>query len=888
MNNEKDNKEKIEKNVELRVLIIGEMGVGKKSIAKRFRLLNCTETKKNLFSLKKSEDDEEEEEQVFKNNIYLSSEYEEVLLEEELKNKKREQQRLDLMRFAKFYKIDLDSIEITFYPCIEAEPLPLDYIPSNENEDNIFETKNKITLKKLINEIAQIIMKPLSNPKNHLEVLFLFCFDLGDRNTFTQLKLYYSQINKNFDLKNHFHKILVGNKLDKKNVNTFFNNSINKFIEDTSLKYYEISTFMFFSFENFLEKIFYNIFGNFKNFSEDSFKKKFHNVLEEKSTFLQSERKIYETNLNPSPNAYQNNPYEYPIKNRDLKKLFKEKQKYNKKIFINKEGPVFPPLKKKNEFKENLSDSFENKKEKEIKELLHNEKSENNAKVDIIKDIGTIIWDSDKLKEIKDILIPTSKKEGYTMGICLNNFLGLRKNRRDKNIKLNLELSEEIMEGLDLTVRKKHILKRALSQETYDNNKKKYYKNKFTNFKNNQNNINRRHKKVIEQNEQILKEKINNCIEKEKKYLKKYIKMQKAKLNQQKKLQKQNILKSFEKKALIQKACFYSPPSTITTNKGFSFGHKLQSKIKVYSPDFPNLLDDFEKVIIKNSKIQKKIKGAERFPKTKSEVFQKSEELKTIEENQKIFESKRKKFIKNRFHNFFKERKNRKKHVIHNKESLIKEDEKEFNEQIVKQYKTSNDYFAREINYNLVENSSPKYTIKGRYNIHNSLSYQSFYKSTDDIFNPYEEEDDSIYSRRRRKYQNDMLLLENPNFDNVKPRYPAFSFGSSERFKTFNANIDKKINDKNSPNIETNLYKDGNFGYQDYQSFLKSQTMMGTEKKFRCYKDNGVPGPGNYKILNFAEEISKKGDLINKIRQKIKEKENNKMLPDNNLDKKYH
>ena len=37
------------KNLELRVLIIGEAGVGKKTITKRFKLLNCTETKETSF-----------------------------------------------------------------------------------------------------------------------------------------------------------------------------------------------------------------------------------------------------------------------------------------------------------------------------------------------------------------------------------------------------------------------------------------------------------------------------------------------------------------------------------------------------------------------------------------------------------------------------------------------------------------------------------------------------------------------------------------------------------------------------------------------------------------------------------------------------------------------
>ena len=892
MNNIKETNETIEKNVELRILIIGEAGIGKKSIARRFKLLNCTETKETQFSLKKLE--EENDEKSEKNNYYTSSNnfYDTFSDEFEALNQKREEQRLNLMKISKIYKIDLDSIEISFYPCTEAEPLPLDYVPRNDNESNIFEAKNKISLKKLNNEIAQIIMRPLSFHKNHLEVLFLFCFDLSNKNTFNQLKLYYSQINTNFDLKKNYHKILIGNKIDKKNINNEINNSIKKFANETSMKYYEISTFMFFNFENFFEKIFYQIFGGFVNFSVESFKKNFHNILEQKSTFLQSERKIYKTNLNPSPNAYKNNQYEYPKRKRDLVKLFKEKEKYNKKIFINKEGPVFPPLPKKNIFKDNLSElSFENKKDNE-KESKKNLNTLFSNELEILEN-EPIIWDSEKQKKIKEILTPNSRKKGCTLGISVNNSLGLMKNRRENNIKLNLKLSDAIDNGFNLNKKNKHMLKRALSQETYEHKKKEYYKNKLEKMKKNEEDLNERHEKNKKLQNDILEGKNKLCLEKEKKYLNNYIKKQKEKLAKQKKVRKLNFIKSFSRNSIIHKTGFFSPTSTLSKNKGFSFGQKLPMKIKVDSPDYPNLLDDFEKIVYKNSKNINIIKGADRFPKTKSDIYEISESI-TLDKKFQNFESKRKKFIKNRFVDFFKDRRNKKKLVKLNKINLIKEDENDFNEQILKQYKTTKDYYEREINYNLVENASPQYTIKGKYNYHNSPSSQSYYNSSYDIFETYDDDldDDDIYNKRKNKYKKDDLLFENPNYSKVKPSYPSFSFGSSERFKAFNSNKNKK----GGFIIENDLFQNGIFGLEDHQSFLKAQTLMGTERKFRSYKDNGVPGPGNYKIMNFAEEISKKGEIVNnirqkineknemenKIRQKIKEKENNKM--DNNFE----
>ena len=231
MNNIKKSNEKVAKNVELRILIIGEPNIGKKSIAKRFKILNCTETKQTLFSIVNL--DEENTEKQTKNYFYSSyNSMDEGSEEIDIQTEKREEQRLNLMKFSIFYKIDLNSIEITFYPCAEAEPLPLDYIPQDDNESHIFEAKNKISLNKLKKEIAQIIMRPLSHHKNHLEILFLFCFDLSNKNTFNQIKVYHSQLYNQFNLKNNYHKILIGNKLDKKNINNEYQNRIKDFLKE--------------------------------------------------------------------------------------------------------------------------------------------------------------------------------------------------------------------------------------------------------------------------------------------------------------------------------------------------------------------------------------------------------------------------------------------------------------------------------------------------------------------------------------------------------------------------------------------------------------------------------------------------------------------------------
>ena len=881
---------KEEKNLELRILIIGEAGVGKKTITKRFKLLNCTETKETSFSKLLSKSNKNKLEK--KSNYTYNAELDELLLEEERQKQKKEEIRLNLMNFTKIYKIDLDIIEISFYPVAEAEPLPMDYIPKDDDEDYIFETENKISLRKLNNEIAKILMKPLSHISNQLELIFFFCFDLSDKNSLEQLSLYYSQINKNYNLKNHSHSILIGNKLDKKIADSEFQESINNFINENSMKYYEISTFMFFNFENFFEKLFFQIFGDFPSFSQKSFKDNFHNILAQKSTFSQSKRKIYPDNLSPSPNEYNNNPYEYPTKYGDLFKLFKEKQKYNKKIFINKGGPLFPVSNKKHAIRNStlgMGLSFDERNEIE-KDYFPKSKDKTtfNEEYNITKDNlkstkNPIIWDSQKQIEIKEILKPISKKKGFSIGVALNNSLGLRQGRREENIKKSLQISNAINNGFSLIIKNKPVLKGALSQKKYEMARKKYYKRKYDKGKIIENEINEKHKNNIEINNKILMEKLNSFMEKHNKYLDKYLEKEKEKLERKKKAQTLSIINSnSQRNDLTPKAQYYSPISSISTNKGFSFGQKLPDNKILDSPEFPYFVDDFEKILIKNMKRPRKIKGAERFPRTKSEVYGDKKANDIIIKKLKIFELKRKNFIKNKLTDFFKDRIVKKKLVDKNKIELKKEEEKELTEQIIKQYSTTDEYFKREINYNLVEDSSPKYTLKGRYENHSSLSSQVYYGSSDNIFSPYE-----IEKYNEFIIENNHIRSKLPNFSIVKPQYPSYSFGKSKRFnyniKTLNISNGNSKQFKSAENsLENDIFLDGNYGYQDSQSFLKVQTMMGTEKKFGNYKDNGVPGPGNYIIRDFAEDITRKGEIINQIRQKIKEKEKIKFNKDEN------
>ena len=311
---------------------------------------------------------------------------------------------------------------------------------------------------------------------------------------------------------------------------------------------------------------------------------------------------------------------------------------------------------------------------------------------------------------------------------------------------------------------------------------------------------------------------------------------------------------------LEPKGKFYSPTSSISSNKGFTFGLKLAPKLeKKDDPDFPIFQDDFEKLIERNKKRTEIKSFGERLPKYKTEEVGDST---YVMEKQKIFEKKRKAFKSQLLSDFFDDRKDKRELVKKKKKKILTSQEKKLKAQIQKSYKTDENYLLKEINYSQIETSSPKYSIKG--------------KPAGTLFNTNKDDDDYYTNKRFATISGDEIDIKNrltkPNLGAIYPRYPAFSFGSAKRFDLSNENLNKsKSNEKDKLNIR---YEDSDIfkSYQYTQSFLMAQTFMGTGAKLKM-EINGYPGPGMYKIKGFADDVISKGSKINLARLKIKEKE---------------
>ena len=469
--------------IDLRIILLGDANVGKKSMVQRFKILKSTETKE--ISLK----------EFLKKNLLKKDKVMKLkqsnMSEEEKIEKLKEDKRIELMCFTKIFRLELNSMYISFSPCPNAEALGYDYIPKDEEDENYeFEKEYKISVKNIIKSIEKTILRPAEDHRAQIEILFLLCFDLENFNSFENLIIFFSRINEKFKLtKSDFKLALIGTKLDmKKPMNSKERENFNNFVNRLNLKYYEVSSLMFFNFENFFEKLILDIYGDIIPFlGNERYKKLFHNALNTKNDFSKTKRGDFVMNTDiPGSNKYNINIYEYPSNKKELLKIFKNKYKYNKRIFVNKRGILFPPIK---DIKEEMNAIENNKK---------HFKDEESFKVN---------WDTIKNEKIQSALELNSNISGYSFGIKPNKSLGLKKERGN----LRKSNEQEIINKLDgYIVSSSQVLnirpfRTSLSleqyQEKYEENRKAKRRKKLEEKKENDDKIKKRHneKKKIDQ-----------------------------------------------------------------------------------------------------------------------------------------------------------------------------------------------------------------------------------------------------------------------------------------------------------------------------------------------------------------------------------------------------
>ena len=856
-------------NYEFRVFVIGDFQVGKSSIVKRFKKLNSTQTEddnyfipgnpKAEFGLDKINTKEDQE----KFDKYQQLD----VIQKGFVRKQIE--RKNLMKFKKIFIVGKTRLEFNFFPIKSAEEKIMTGLNDARDEDEEVKFGDKlINFKSIQEEIRNYLIKEKKDESSDINNLFLFVYDLKNFSTFKKLELYYNKLNDYFKIDNNYIKALLGNKVDSKIVvpkkdkdylETFLKNN-------PELKYYEISTYNYFNFENFFEMLFKDIISpSYEELQKPTFLNRFHLVLHSRPTLSRAERKIHKINDVPFL-AEGENPdvYAYPEDRAEFRRTFSnmKKGRYGFKIFINKQGPIFPAIDKTSQDK-NKHGGFLSK----PGTAFGRDKKAKTA-------IGFGNWEiNNRNKEIREAL--QTNIPGYSLGIRGGKF-DFRKERKDKFKEREEELKSAFQEHYARSLLDRKEVSNNKKDFDYRERKKEILKQIVEKIQDNENRHLQDRKKNIQDKENLLKEKIDKIKSKQDKYQRIYEK------NQQQIMQKRQEM-SHPKTAISRKSklskdlpnyTLYDITTKHDPNKGWTMGMKYTynpNKNKD-DPDFPNLKSEFEKIV--NHPKYAEIKyTAPRFKEEK--IVKPSNDEKyydDTEERLKIKNNREKSERNMKIKKFLMDQKKNAKKVQENKKNLQEAREmelEELKEQIIKprngEYDSGANLDYVDINYKLVEEASPNYTMKGRYNHGSIFDMPDNYS----LINNEDDEDENKIGSNGKPIQDEEYKksLPVPQYNAVRPSLPTYSFSKATRFHS-------KPLYQPSPNaVPVMPFQDGKFKPDEVKSFFQGKEGLYKAKKDNELKNNGIPGPGQYRIKGFAEILAEKGKKISDVKDGIKRKE---------------
>ena len=762
---------------------------------------------------------------------------------------------------SKLFNINKSKIILKPYYLFPAEELPDYYNPTEEDtSDFVLEGNNKISLK----GINRDIYKKINNKKTIIEAdkllgyqisvynFFIFIYDLSNFSTFENLILYFDKINNKFDITSNEDNCItciIGNKKDKKiTLEKEQENKYNDFIKSNNNVFnYEISTKPFFNFDKFFYDFFFQTLSQYheKLFNEYNFKKNFGKIVLNKCTFPKAIREIVDpTKDNPGP-AYDLNLYGYNTL-KELNEAFTNKRKrFNKKIFSNKQGPIFC-------------------KSKSVKDLI--EKEKNSFMPFISQSKGGILNKSPK---------------GYSLGIVKGK-LGLIKSRKNMILERNKSLMDTL-EG-DCTLYKYNQEYNSKDEEYFDSVKRR--KNQIFTNRNKENNT--KYEKNLEMNKNNLKaleakkeEKKNFIITKlklfksssspnilvssltdENKTEHDFNKQRfcdvvypKNKVHMERYVKKRNYLIRNKKYSETPGPNAYDIRTNILDPKKGPFMLERRKVIEYPKddPSYPDFKDEFE--IIKEK--GEKMSGIEKFyrPRFQEIVREKDPGPYRDEKVWKKWQKNKEKLNSSGHIKVFLEY--RKQKLNEHDENMIRINEEknqiqEISRAILLKKGYDDPSLLKDINYSLVEESSPKYSIKGKI-IPKITNYEDFGNI---LMNDNEETLQAI--------KKEQLNRPLPNLDYVRPKLPSISFSKAQRFK--------KTKEYEGP---TYLFKDGIFEPKTQEDFFIKEPFSGLAQRPALSKKDGkiTPSPADYKIKSSFEIIAEQGKKISDSKKKIQMKE---------------
>ena len=776
---------------------------------------------------------------------------------------------------AKLYCVNLNKIVIKIFCIPKAEKRPYDFIPRDDDEEYVLEKEHNISfdgIKRDINEKmgmkdTVITQDKLYGFNTSVFTLFVFMYDLSSFYSFESLIIYYSKIAKLYHIgeEENFKACIVGNKIDKKILmEKEQENIFNEFLKNTHLKKFEISTKPFFLFDKFFIDFFIQNFSmfnlnqteshlsNYKLFEDFHFIEQFKKLVKNKSNFARSVRsRPISSSISPGPeynlNLYSFNSIE------EIKDIFSNKKsRFTKKIFANKSGPILSNEKVGKDF------SIKNK-DKEVNFNI----------------------------PIKGGLF-NKPISGYSFGI-INGRYNLVQKRKDLRDKRNMDLKEKI-DSFSNSPLNKTPLKKPKDEEYFENVLKRR---------------NNRHENIVKErqlklgkilaihNENLKKMELKNKILRNKILKNQNVILPKSNSspnilfnsvstvdeirNMKKKRyheiiyskNKENLEKYNEKLSHIrlltamrrQPEPYYIDirENMLNPQKGRSILEKFKIvENKEKAPEFQKLKDDFEKIAEKVSNFRPSF--GERFTSPEKIRLQKEKEEKSFEEYSKKEEEKRIRWEKNRENSErvmkIKILRNDRREKLNKHNELMKSEQykrdaiQELRREISIQKGYGDPTIINPINYSQVEESAPRYSIKGRYEVHEIRN--------DDPGNLILGGNLERLNYIKEIQKNEPL----PNFNYIKRRLPRVIFNKAERFPK----------QKNQYEDSVLLFEDGIFLPNTHQDFICKEPMDSLSQRGEIISsaNKKSPSPADYKIKSNFDKIVEEGEKISKIKNKIK------------------
>ena len=265
-------------------------------------------------------------------------------------------------------------------------------------------------------------------------------------------------------------------------------------------------------------------------------------------------------------------------------------------------------------------------------------------------------------------------------------------------------------------------------------------------------------------------------------------------------------------------------------------------------PNYPIIKDEFEILLEKNMKRKNTIREFKpRFEEIKKEKinnpYNDQEIWKKWETNKEIISR------KGRLKKFLDSRKAKElNHKLNVKKIEKQIDEiQQIRREIIMEKGYEDPLKIKQINYSQVEESGPKYTIKGR-------NMPRKKENSDDTNTFLFGQDKEVIDYIKNVQMNRPL----PNINYVKPNLPSVVFSKAERFLNYNKSFEGS----------DDLFKDGNFAPKTQENFNIKGTFSKDEKRSLEKKEKS-PSPCEYKIKSSFEIIVEKGKLVSDIRRKL-------------------